>query len=303
MATTSSDILGLLACPETRRPLRLDGDQLVADGPGEHRYPIEEGFPVLVWSSEDPVAKAVVEAFRSRSTTYFADNYGLGQNADRAARQQRVTQLLGQLVHPGAAVLEAGAGPAVLADALAANTGRYVALDLSLENLVAARRRIGEFAGVVGDLAALPVRDEAFDGTVAIGCLEYVQNMEAAVAELCRVTVPGGFILASFASSESPRRWWDEGVVHRASRMRQRARGRGRSVYERQLTSRARAGHLFLRGGALVERIEPLNPGLIGYPLSGSARVRQAEQRLARRFEPVRARASELLVLARKPGD
>jgi SAM-dependent methyltransferase len=203
-------------------------------------------------------------------------------------------------VGPDTVVLEAGAGPAVLGEVLRARAATYVALDLSLDNLVAARERIGEFAGVVGDLTALPIADNAFDGTAAIGCLEYVPDLEAAVGELCRVTAPGGFILASFANRDSPRRWWDEAVIHRLSRLRRRRRGEGGSVYRRRLTSRSEASELLGRGGANVERVELLNPGLIGYPLSRSAHIRRMEEGLARRSGAARARASELIVLARK---
>lgn len=274
---------------------------MVVNAPGERRYPVEAGFPVLLTSASSPATAAVIDAFRSRSVTYFGDNYSCGQNAERAARQQRVTELLEQLVGADSVVLEAGSGPAVLGETLRSTAGTYVALDLSLHNLLAARNRIGEFAGVVGDLTALPIADKAFDGTLAIGCLEYVPDLEAAVNELCRATTPGGFILATFANADSPRRRWDEAVTHRVSRLRRRRRGEGRSIYRRQLISDRRATELLERGGALVERIEPLNPGLLGYPLSRSGRVHRAEERLASRFAPVRARASELLVLARKP--
>jgi SAM-dependent methyltransferase/uncharacterized protein YbaR (Trm112 family) len=301
MPTAPSDILALLACPESRRPLRRDGAELVEDGPSERRYPVEAGFPILLPRSVGPVATAVGEAFRSRSATYFPDNYSPGRNPERAARQHRVTELLEQLVRPDSLVLEAGAGPAVLGEALRARAATYVALDLSLHNLLAARERIGEFHGVVGDLTALPVADHAFDGTVAIGCLEYVPDLEAAVGELCRATAPEGFILATFANANSPRRWWDEAVIHRLSRWRRRRRGEESSIYGRRLTSPVEATEMFERAGARVDRIERLNPGLIGYPLSASGHVRRAEEGLARRFGPARARASELIVLARKP--
>lgn len=296
MQNAIDDMLPLLACPESRRPLRLDNGDLVA---AERRYRVEADFPILLRTSGAPTAAAIRDAFRSRSGSYFADNYVGGQNPERTTRQSRIVTLLEGLVSNESVVLEAGAGPAVLAEALEPMAGAYLALDLSLDNLLAARTRIGQFAGVVGDLTALPFANDAFDGVVAIGCLEYVGEVETAVAELCRVTKPGGFVLMTFANAHSPRRWWDEAVTHRLSRLRRR---RTRPVYRRRLTSRRAATKMVECADTVVERVEPLNPGLLGYPLSRSRRVQRAEEALARRVKPARLAASELIVLARKRG-
>lgn len=295
MQNAIEDMLPLLACPESGRPLRLDNGELVA---AERRYRVEAGFPILLRPSGGAsTAAAVRDAFRSRSGSYFADNYVDAQNPERARRQGRIRTMLEGLVSSDSVVLEAGAGPAVLAEALEPMAGAYLALDLSIDNLLAARDRIGQFTGVVGDLTALPFANEAFDGAVAIGCLEYVGEVETAVAELCRVTKPGGFVLMTFANAHSPRRWWDEAVTHRLSRLRRR---RTRAVYRRRLTSRMAAMRMVERADTFVESLEPLNPGLLGYPLSSSLRIQRAEEALARRFAPARLSASELIVLGRK---
>ena len=295
MQNAIGDMLPLLACPQSHRPLRLENGELVA---AERRYRVEAGVPILLRpSGEASTAAAVRDAFRSRSGSYFADNYVEAKNPERARRQARIVTLLEGLVSGDSVVLEAGAGPAVLAEALEPMAGAYVALDLSIHNLLAARDRIGQFAGVVGDLTALPFTSDAFDGAVAIGCLEYVDDLETAIGELCRVTKPGGFVLMSFANAHSPRRWWDEAVTHRLSRLRRR---RTHAVYRRRLTSRRAATQMVERADGFVEGVEPLNPGLLGYPLSSSRRIQRAEEALARRLAPARVCASELIVLGRK---
>jgi SAM-dependent methyltransferase len=295
MQNAIRDILPLLACPESQTPLRLEDGALVT---AECRYRVEAGFPILLRRSrEAPEATAVRNAFRSRSGSYFEDNYASPRNPERARRRSRTAELLEELVSRDSVVLEAGAGPAVLAEVLEPRVSAYVALDLSLDNLLAARDRIGPFAGVIGDLTALPFADGVFDGTVAVGCLEYVDEVDTAVAELCRVTKPGGFVLMSFANARSPRRGWDEAVTNRLSRMRRR---RTRSVYRRRLTTSTAAARMVEGAGATVERVEPFNPGLLGYPLSGLRAVQRVEDALGRRFEPVRRCASELIVLARR---
>ena len=62
----------------------------------------------------------------------------------------------------------------------------------------------------------------------------------------------------TFANARSPRRWWDEAVTHRLSRLRRR---RTHSVYQRRLTTRKAATKMVERAGATVESVEAVNPG------------------------------------------
>jgi ubiquinone/menaquinone biosynthesis C-methylase UbiE len=84
-----------------------------------------------------------------------------------------------------------------VARALAAEVGRggcVVALDLSPDTVAAASARHDDSAVtyVAGDVAALDLRDAEFDGIRSERVLQHVAAPDAAIAELVRVTRPGG---------------------------------------------------------------------------------------------------------------
>jgi SAM-dependent methyltransferase len=69
----------------------------------------------------------------------------------------------------------------------------------------------------IGDAAALPVDDRAFDVAVAGLVLNFVPDMPKAVAEMARVVVPGGMVAAyvwDYAGEmQLMRRFWDAAVA------------------------------------------------------------------------------------------
>jgi demethylmenaquinone methyltransferase/2-methoxy-6-polyprenyl-1,4-benzoquinol methylase len=96
------------------------------------------------------------------------------------------------VVHPGDRVLDAccGTGDLALADARAG--GRVTGVDFSAEMLARAERKAPEFQWVQADAAELPFEDESFEVvTVGFG-IRNLADLEAGLAELARVLVPGG---------------------------------------------------------------------------------------------------------------
>jgi demethylmenaquinone methyltransferase/2-methoxy-6-polyprenyl-1,4-benzoquinol methylase len=96
------------------------------------------------------------------------------------------------VVRPGDRVLDAccGTGDLALADARAG--GRVTGVDFSEEMLARAERKAPEFQWVQADAAALPFEDESFEVvTVGFG-IRNLADLEAGLAELARVLVPGG---------------------------------------------------------------------------------------------------------------
>jgi demethylmenaquinone methyltransferase/2-methoxy-6-polyprenyl-1,4-benzoquinol methylase len=96
------------------------------------------------------------------------------------------------VVRPGDRVLDAccGTGDLALADARAG--GRVTGVDFSQEMLARAERKAPEFQWVQADAAALPFEDGSFDVvTVGFG-IRNLADLEAGLAELARVLVPGG---------------------------------------------------------------------------------------------------------------
>lgn len=100
-------------------------------------------------------------------------------------------------VRSGQRLLDAGCGAGEEARelaSLAGPDGAVTAIDLS-GDLVAAARRRDEGSGVryaVGDITALDFPDATFDGVRTERVLQHLADPDAAVAELIRVTVPGG---------------------------------------------------------------------------------------------------------------
>ncbi|MEX2290138.1 MAG: methyltransferase domain-containing protein [Mycobacteriales bacterium] len=130
------------------------------------------------------------------------DPQRLGQIYDAPAvvDQRAATRRL-LAARPGARVLDLGCGPGHLTAELAGDVGEQghvLGLDRQPSMIEAARRRTGRGAGqarrnfVLGSATALPLDDASCDGVVAVQVLEYVPDLEQAVAELCRVLRPGG---------------------------------------------------------------------------------------------------------------
>ncbi len=111
-----------------------------------------------------------------------------------AAYKARVAELLAPAT--GGRYLDVGGGTGDDACALAGVArARVVVLDRSRTMAAEARRR-GLDVAVVGDAAALPFADGAFDGCRADRTLQHLADPAAAVRELVRVTRPGGRIVA-----------------------------------------------------------------------------------------------------------
>jgi SAM-dependent methyltransferase len=298
-------LLSILRSPVSRLPLTAHAGSLetVGSWPAQ-RYTVQHGIPILLDDALDRLhsqEEGIVRSFELSSEWYYSRNYAGLERPERMLRYERVIELIGSLSSAGLLVADVGSGPAVFAEPIQALGAAYVAIDLSLHNLLAARRRLAHFDAVVGSVTDLPVRDEAFDLVLCIGCLEYVTRPQRALAELLRVTRGGGYLLMSFANSHSPRRWWEEGAVHRAARLRSRLLRRP-DGYRRSLAAPAKAMSLVTDSGGKVELIEYLGQGLFGYPLSEWRWSRDLAAKLQDRSDALAKRSSEFLLLAsRRP--
>jgi SAM-dependent methyltransferase len=156
-----------------------------------------------------------VEPFDLRRVQAFYDGYGIREweRYDTSAHRRLIYHLhwhfLREHLHPGSAVLDAGSGAGRFSLAMAQVGCRVTLLDLSPEQLRIAREKVRE-AGVehaitgfvLGDVRRLPFRDGAFDTVVCFGAvLNYLfADTRAALAELVRVTRPGGALLVGVSS-------------------------------------------------------------------------------------------------------
>ena len=116
--------------------------------------------------------------------------------ADVLRRRRLVREALAAA--PGDRGLDAGCGPGFYATELLDDVGEdgsVVGVDRSREMLAAAGRRSRGRANVTfleGEVTALPVGDAAFEAALCVQVLEYVPDVDAALAELRRALVPGG---------------------------------------------------------------------------------------------------------------
>jgi arsenite methyltransferase len=155
----------------------------------------------------------------------------LYRSRDILRRRQLVYDALD--AQPGDRILDAGCGPGFytreLLDKVGPN-GSLVSIDQSAQMLAVARRRCEGHPNVAfekSDVTQLPVESESFDRALSVQVLEYVHDLDAALAEMHRALRPGGRVViwdVDWATvswhSEDPARMarvlavWDEHLAH-----------------------------------------------------------------------------------------
>lgn len=119
------------------------------------------------------------------------------------------------------AVLDVGSGTGALAFAVrdATTTTRVLGIDLSREyvDYAAAKSDSARVRFEVGDAQALRLQSGSFDRTMSLLVLNFVPDPRRALAEMIRVTKPGGVLSAAVwdydKGMEMLRIFWDEAVA------------------------------------------------------------------------------------------
>jgi ubiquinone/menaquinone biosynthesis C-methylase UbiE len=115
---------------------------------------------------------------------------------DAGRRRELVREALGAV--SGERILDAGCGPGFYClelSEIVGSSGSVLGVDSSLAMLQLARTRCAgrDNVGLLeGEATALPVESATFDGAVCVQVLEYVSDVDAALAELHRALRPGG---------------------------------------------------------------------------------------------------------------
>ncbi|HEY7730536.1 MAG TPA: methyltransferase domain-containing protein [Gaiellaceae bacterium] len=115
---------------------------------------------------------------------------------DAVHRRELVRKALGAV--GGDRILDVGCGPGFYClelSEIVGSSGSVVGVDSSLAMLQLARARCAsrDNVGLIeGEATALPVESGTFDGAICVQVLEYVSDVDAAVAELHRALRPGG---------------------------------------------------------------------------------------------------------------
>jgi SAM-dependent methyltransferase len=135
---------------------------------------------------------------------WFEEPWGRYANAVETAA---VLAAMGPVA--GGRVLDAGCGTGRLLTAMSEAEGMVIGLDRDLGML--AQARVHTRAPLLqADAAASPLAAESLDAVVAVALLEFVSDPAAVVAELWRVTRPGGRVVIGSLNRKSP---W--GLAHR----------------------------------------------------------------------------------------
>ncbi len=140
----------------------------------------------------------------------IADRYDLLNDVLSAGQDRHWRRVVAAAVAagPGEAVLDLAAGTGTSARAFTGAGARCVACDFSL-GMLQAGTPAARVRFVAGDALSVPFKDCSFDAvTISFG-LRNVVDPDAALAEMFRVTRPGGrLVVCEF--SHLPRRWLDE---------------------------------------------------------------------------------------------
>ncbi|MEZ0362695.1 demethylmenaquinone methyltransferase [Mycobacterium sp. pUA109] len=142
----------------------------------------------------------VASMFDGVARRYDVTNTVLSLGRDRSWRRATRSALR---IGPGEKVLDLAAGTAVSTVELARSGAWCVATDFSVGMLAAGRAR--QVPKVAGDATRLPFGDAVFDAvTISFG-LRNVVDHEAALAEMARVTRPGGrLVVCEFSTPTHP---------------------------------------------------------------------------------------------------
>lgn len=121
--------------------------------------------------------------------------YGLLAD-DSVAQLQTWTGLRGRTV------VDVGGGPGYFADAFRKAGATYVSVESDLGELAAVT--VPGPGSVLGSALALPLRDGSVDVCYSSNVLEHVPDPERMLAEMVRVTRPGGTVFCSYTLWLSP---------------------------------------------------------------------------------------------------
>jgi len=103
----------------------------------------------------------------------------------------------------GPRVLEAGCGTGLVAERLKTRCESMNGFDLSFGMLQKAKSRVDRVSQA--SVTDLPFADNIFDTVVSFKVLAHVQDIKTAMAEMARVTKPGGYLVLEFYNRTSLR--------------------------------------------------------------------------------------------------
>lgn len=302
-------------------------------------WPVTGGIPDLrtigdpyLGVAEDAEAAAMLAArderlsFAALYAAYYEGNdkvsgdqvarftHGVLAAADRAQATLETWRELGGTIAPGAFVLEVGCGTAPLGVVMASFGHRVLAIDAGLRWLVLARKRAAahgiDLPVVCANVERLPLRADAVTATVGESVLENLTDPDAGIAEMRRVTRPGGHVALTTPNRHSvgpdPHLGLLAGGWRSLAALRRHAQRTGQVMPRRRLFSPGELVDALHDGGLTTIRVALprfADAQRAGQPLP--VQLAMAGFHLARRLPGVRALvlqvAPTLAVVARSP--
>lgn len=149
----------------------------------------------------DPRKAIVASGYDSLGLEYVEWS-ARGHDPGRELMMARFSNLLS----PGSMVLDLGCGAGVPSTAALAERFVVTGVDVSAQQIAAARRNVPAATFVQGDLAEVDFDADSFDGVVALYSISHVPREEhaAVFARIARWVRPGGLFMASLGARNSP---------------------------------------------------------------------------------------------------
>ena len=226
----------------------------------------------------------------------FSTGYERGRDAGYHALVDRLEIEVALRYARGADLLEAGCGTGLILKELLPHARRAVGLDLSSGMLRHAARR--GLPVVQGSITDLPFGDGEFDVVCSFKVLAHVERIADALAELSRVTRPGGHLVLEFYNPLSLR-----GLVKRLKPPTRVADGADDEAVYTRYDTLAQVKRLLPPGHAVVDLrgVRVVTPAAAAFEVPPVARLLHFLERKACDAPGLRRLGGFLVVVARKP--
>jgi len=182
---------------------------------------VKASWPELPESKGDKERLETCRRRRARrSRNYFESVAGDWERIRKSFFADRVTSLAIEKLLPRNLVLaDVGCGTGSLSFELARFARRVIGVDLSKEMLrrareVAKERNVGNVEFRHADALKLPLASRSVDAVFCVMVLHFLPDPERAIAEFCRVTRRGGFVIVVDLVQHS-QEWMREQMAHR----------------------------------------------------------------------------------------
>ena len=167
-------------------------------------------------SAEAGLKESAIKHFAAKASLY-AERYVVQASGDvLQPRHRAILQMVHEVKLPqGSRILDLGCGPGALSFDLAKRGYRGVGLDAAPAMVQRSRLRAaaeglsGLWRYQLGDVEALPFRNECFDAAVCAGVIEYLPRDEHMLREAARVTASDPTFVNALGTVQTPVQYLD----------------------------------------------------------------------------------------------